>query len=106
MPLLRLASDCAGLEPLSASCKRLGVNVMMSSCLLLGNTETKPKSEHLRLAGLAHKLVYASESQPALKNRIEALYKPTTSTDDATDPMRALACKRTTLKSRCQGPCS
>ena len=45
----------------------------------------------LRLAGLKHQLVYASECHHALRKRIKRIHDPTTLLDDATDPIRAPA---------------
>ena len=42
---------------------------------------------HLRLAGLRHKLIYASESNKILRDRIAHLYSPEIISDDAERPI-------------------
>ena len=80
-----VASDCAGLEPLTASCE------------LFGFTHESPVSDNafcetspLRLVGIRHELLYVSEANKPLLQRLVQVNKPVTAVDNALDPMRPL----------------
>ena len=74
---LRLASDCAGLEPLTTSCRPFLNNYMP------WHVETLM----VRLAGYKFKLHFASESNAKLRKCIRRAHQPTTLVDDVMDPV-------------------
>ena len=91
--MLNLASDCAGLEPLSLCCQPLELLLRVTLSSQRSEAYVCFPGDHMRLAGFKSKLIFASEFDKALRDRIAAVHSPVILSDDAHKTVSSLACR-------------